>query len=305
MSPEYYQIFLSFAVLGGVSACTLFTPAIAAVGHWFNVRRGYATGIACTAGGIGGVVFPLIILFAAPKIGFPWAIRIIALLSAVMCTFACFLLRTRLPRNIKAGASIDFRALKDPEYASTTAAVFLVEFAVFIPYTYIASYAVDVGMGDTISYLLIVFLNLGAIPGRFLPGLIADKIGRFNVMVLTSLICATLTLALWLKAGDNLAAIICYAVFFGFWSGAAISLTPVCISQVCATEDIGKRTGTTFTISSIGTLTGIPIAGAIQQRDGGDYGGLIVFGGVLYLAAVVAFVLARGVCRGWSLRTRF
>jgi len=305
MIPEYYQIFLSFSVLGGLSACTLFTPAISAIGHWFNVRRGYATGIACTAGGIGGVIFPLIILFAAPKIGFPWTIRIIALISAVMCTIACILLKTRIPGNIKSGASIDFRALKDPEYASTVAAVFLVEFAVFIPYTYITSYAVDVGVGDKISYLLIVFLNIGAIPGRFLPGLIADRIGRFNVMVLTSVICAVLTLALWLKAGDNMAAIICYAVFFGFWSGAAISLTPVCISQVCATEDIGKRTGTTFTLSSIGTLTGIPIAGAIQQRDGGGYSGLIVFGGVLYLVAAIAFVLARGVCRGWSLKTIF
>ncbi|KAE8323728.1 major facilitator superfamily domain-containing protein [Aspergillus sergii] len=304
-SEEYYQIFLSFSVLGGLSACTLFTPAVSCVGHWFNVRRGYATGIACTAGGLGGVIFPLIILFAAPKIGFPWAIRIIALLCAVLCTLACLLMKTRLPRNKTAGASIDFKALKDIKYATTTAAVFLVEFAVFIPITYIASYAVHVGINTTLSYALIIFLNLGAIPGRFLPGLIADRLGRFNVMVLTSLICAVLTLALWLKAGDNIAAIICYAVLLGFWSGAAISLTPVCISQVCATEDYGKRNGTTFTIVSVGTLTGIPIAGAIQQNNGGDYWGLIVFGGVLYLAATVAFAVARGVCAGWALRTRF
>jgi predicted MFS family arabinose efflux permease len=114
-----------------------------------------------------------------------------------------------------------------------------------------------------------------------------------------------LTLALWLKSGDNLAALVCYAVLFGFWSGAAISLTPVCISQVCATQDYGKRNGTTFTIVSIGTLTGIPVAGAIQQRDGGDYGDLIIFGGVLYLAAAMAFAIARGVCCGWSFKTIF
>lgn len=304
-SLEYYQIFLSFGVLGGLSASTLFNPAITVVGHWFNVRRGYATGIACTAGGIGGVVFPLIILFAAPKIGFPWAIRIIAFISALICAVACLLLKTRVRRNLKAGTSVDFKALKDVKYASTTVAVFLVEFAVFIPITYIASYAIHVGVEDTMSYLVIAFLNLGAIPGRFLPGLLADRVGRFNMMVLTSIICALLTLALWFSASDNLAAIICYAVLFGFWSGAAISLTPVCISQVCATEDYGKRNGTTFTISSIGTLTGIPIAGAIQRRDGGEYGGLIIFGGVLYLAAAIAFAVARGICRGWSVKTKF
>ncbi|OJJ32658.1 hypothetical protein ASPWEDRAFT_185156 [Aspergillus wentii DTO 134E9] len=304
-STEYYQIFLSFSVLGGLSACALFTPAVSVVGHWFNICRGLATGIACTAGGLGGVIFSVIILFAAPKIGFAWAIRIIALLSLILCGIACLLVKTRLPLNKTAGGSVDFKSLRDVQYAATTAAVFLVEFAVFIPITYIASYAVHVGVNDTLAYALIAFLNLGAVPGRFLPGLLADKLGRFNVMIITALVCSILTLALWLKAGNNLAAIICYSVLFGFWSGAAISLTPVCISQVCATEDYGKRNGTTFTIVSIGTLTGIPIAGAIQQRDNGEYGGLIIFGGVLYLAATVAFVLARGVCRGWSLKTVF
>lgn len=98
---------------------------------------------------------------------------------------------------------------------------------------------------------------------------------------------------------------ICYAVLFGFWSGVAISLTPVCISQVCATEDYGKRNGTTFTIVSIGTLVRIPIARAIQERSGGEYGGLIVFGGVLCISATVAFILARGIYVGWSLKTKF
>ena len=297
---------LSFSVLGGLSACTLFTPAVSAVGHWFNIRRGLATGIACTAGGLGGVIFPIVILFAAPKVGFPWAIRIIALICAVLCTLACLLLRTRLPLNKKAGAGLAFRALhQDSKYAVTTAAVFLVEFAVFVPYTYIASYAVHVGVPRQLGYAMTPFLNLGAIPGRFLPGLLADKLGRFNVMIITSLICAILTFVLWLTAGDNTAAIIAYALFFGFWSGAAISLTPVCIFQVCETEDYGKRNGTTFTVVSIGTLTGVPIAGAIQQCDNGEYWGLIVFGGVLYLAGTVVFALARGACKGWGLRVRF
>ncbi|KAJ5667437.1 MFS general substrate transporter [Penicillium longicatenatum] len=291
-SEGYYQIFLSFSVLAGLSASALFTPTVSCVGHWFNKRRGYATGIACTAGGLGGVIFPLIILFAAPKIGFPWAIRIIAFLSAILCLIACFTLKTRLPRNKKGSASVDFRALRDRKYAATTIAVFLVEFAVFIPITYIASYSIHVGLNTTLSYALIIFLNLGAVPGRFLPGLIADRIGRFNVMVLTSAVCATLTLALWTTSGNHVAAIVCYAVFLDF-------------GAVCETVDLGKRTGTTFTISSVGTLTGIPIAGAIQQQCQGDYWGLIVFGGVLYATAAVAFAIARGVCAGWALSTKF
>ncbi|KAL4974603.1 major facilitator superfamily domain-containing protein [Aspergillus desertorum] len=304
-STEYYQILLSFSILGGLSSCCLFTPAISVIGHWFDAQRGLATGIACTAGGLGGVFFSLIVLYVGPVLGFPWAMRIIGIISAVLCGLACLLLRTRLPPNSKAGMAVDFKALRDKGYGITTLAIWLVEFAAFIPYAYIVSYGLYAKIPTDIAYLLCVFLNVGAIPGRALPGILADRLGRFNVMSLTAIACGICTLALWYCSGTDKGAIIAYAVLYGFWSGAAISLTPVCISQVCRMEDYGKRNGTTFTLVSIGTLTGIPMAGAIQESQGGGFKGLIVFGGVLYLSAAAVFVLARGVVGGWGVKVRF
>lgn len=301
VSTEFYQFILSFGVLGGLSTCCLFTTAVSCVGHWFNKRRGFAMGIACTAGGTGGLAFSLIILFLAPKIGFGWAVRIIGFICAALCVVACLLLRGRLPPNKTKGAKIDILALRDPKYAATTAAIFLVEFAVFIPYTFLVDQALHAGMGRELAYALIPILNAAAIPGRLLPGYIADKYGRLNTMTVTAIICTLLTFLLWLIGSSSHACIIAYTVLFGFWSGAAISLTPVCIQQVCKTEDIGKRTGTTFTISSFGTLMGIPIAGAILG-SGQNYDGLIIFAGGLYVAASVAFVVARGLTGGWGLR---
>jgi MFS family permease len=303
VSTEYYQIILSFGVLGGLSTCCLFTSAVSCIGHFFHRRRGFAMGIACTAGGTGGLAFSLIILFLAPKIGFGWAIRIIGFICAGLCTVACLLLKSRLPPNKVKGAKIDFMALREKPYASVTLAIFLVEFAVFIPYTFLVDQALDAGMGRELAYALIPILNAAAIPGRLMPGYIADRYGRLNTMTVTSTICCLLTFLLWLIGSGNHAAIIAYTVLFGFWSGAAISLTPVCIQQVCKTEDIGKRTGTTFTISSFGTLIGIPIAGAILG-SGGDrnYDGLIAFSGAVYVLASVAFVVARGLTGGWGPR---
>jgi MFS family permease len=125
----------------------------------------------------------------------------------------------------------------DLKYGSASLGVFLVEFAVFVPITYITSYALHVGFSEEMSYAIIVFLNLGAFFGRFLSGLVADRLGRFNVMSVNCLTCALTTFILWLPgdlvAPSNLGILIGYAVLFGFWSGAAISLAPVCISQVC------------------------------------------------------------------------
>lgn len=264
--------------------------------------------MACTAGGVGGCIFPLIILFAAPRIGFEWTIRIIALVCAVTCSIACLTVRTRLPPK-KAVTSIDFKALKDIKYASATLSIFFAEFSAFIPITYITSYTLHAGFDEQLSYAVLVFLNLGAVFGRFLPGLVADRLGRFNVMIVSCSMCFIFTLVLWLSGDlvdpDSLGIVISYAVLFGFWSGSAISIAPVCISQVCEIQDYGKRVGTTWTIVSFGTLIAIPIAGAIQQHNNGEYYGLIIFGGVLYISSTIAFVISRGICKGWGWGIKF
>ncbi|KAB2579257.1 Major facilitator superfamily [Lasiodiplodia theobromae] len=304
VSKEYYQFLLSFGVLGGLSASLLFTPSISTVGHWFCKRRALATGIACTAGGTGGIGFPFIILYLAPRVGYPWAIRIIGFINAGMSLVACVLLQTRIPPNKRAGAAIDLVALREPPYAATTVAVFLIEFAIFIPLTYVPSYAIHVGVEPQHAYRLIALLNVGSVPGRALPGYLADRFGRFNVMIITSLVCSVFIFALWLPSGASEPAIAAFAVMFGFWSGAAISLTPVCIAQVCKIEDYGKRNGTTYSLSSVAALVGIPIAGAILG-DGGGYSGLIAFGGAMYAASTLAFVAARIISGPKSLRAVF
>ena len=297
---EFYQIFLSFGVLGGMSSSLLFNPSLAAVGHWFHKRRAFATGVACTAGGIGGVGFPLVILYLAPRIGFPWAIRIIALISGSLLVVSCLCLRKRLPNNKQAGASIDLKALRDVNFALTTLAIFLIEFAVFIPYTYLCSYAIHSGFDPKKAYLLNSLLNAGAVPGRALPGYVADRFGVFNTMCGTALVCATFILTLWYTSYGDEIKTTSFTVLFGFWSGAAISLTPVCVSQVCNIKDYGKRNGTAFFIASFGVLIGIPIAGSILEANGGSYQGIIGFAGAFYAAAFVAFGVARGVAGGWK-----
>lgn len=302
--PEFWHFLLSFGVLGGASAALLFNPAVSAISHWFSAKRGLATGVACTAGGLGGLCFPLIYTFLTPKIGFGWSTRIIGFISAALAVPACLLLRKRLPPNRKGRATVDFKALRDRRYAMTTAAVWLVEFAVFVPYTYICAYAIHRGLGTRSSYLMNVYLNAGAIPGRVLPGYVADRFGTFNTMCITTGACMTFVFALWLPAGSNEGAVAAYSTLYGFWSGAAISLTPVCIGSVCNVEDYGKRIGTTFCISSFGALTGIPIAGAILNAGAGSYEGLILFAGALYALALVAFVASRVLLGGWNIYTK-
>lgn len=239
--------------------------------------------------------------------GFSWAIRVVALLCAVSGILACCLLKKRLPPNTIAGggraAAVDLKSLvKEPKFALVTISVFLVEFAVFIPYTYISSYGLRIGLELRFAHLFNAFLNAGAIPGRALPGLVADTLGVYNVMVGMALLCSVVVLGLWLPiAPGQHELVIAFAILYGFFSGAAISLTPVCVGQMCRTEDYGKRLGTAFSVASIGALIGSPLAGSALDANDGSYFWLIIIAGAVYAAATVAFAVTRISATGWTL----
>ena len=225
ISTEFYQFLLSFGVLGGISASLVFYSSVSAVSHWFARRRSLATGIALSAGGLGGVCYPLIILFLGPSIGFAWAIRIIGLFNAFTGSLACLLLRKRLPPNKAKGSVIDLKGLKEVKYAVVTVATFVLEVALIVPYTYISSYAIAQGMEPRSAYLLNTIFSAAAIPGRILPNYFADRYGVFNVMILTTVACSIFIFGLWLPASNiGEPAITAFVVLFGFWSGSSISL---------------------------------------------------------------------------------
>lgn len=129
--------------------------------------------------------------------------------------------------------------------------------------------------------------------GRILPGIAADRLGRFNVMILITTLSTIVTLAVWIPASSSSAAIIVFTAIFGFASGGFVSLMTPLIAQISDIRQIGVRTGTAMAVMSFGALTGSPIAGAIVEAQGGSYLGLQLFCGCCMLASVVAYCAAR------------
>lgn len=307
-SSEMYQVILSFSVLTGLGTCLIFTPSIASVGHFFMARRGYATGVATTGGSIGGILFPLILQAMIPPLGFRNSILIVTAICAVFLVFGNLLIKSRPELRTRASAKIDIFAFKDPRFAFTTAGVFLIEWALFVPITYVSSYALGLGLPSAFSYQLLAILNVGSVFGRWLPGLVADRLGRFNTMLLTVAFCFTTILSFWLPtlwypgSVSQIAAkglIVTWALLYGFGSGTGISLTPVCVGQICEIRDYGTKFGTLYCVVSFGPLTGVPIAGAILENMGGKWHGLVAFTAASYIGAWLAFAAARGIGGGW------
>ncbi|EFY92585.1 MFS monocarboxylate transporter, putative [Metarhizium acridum CQMa 102] len=315
----YHQIMLTYSVLGGLGGAMLNAPAYGAIAHFFDVRRGLATGLATTAGGVGGIIFPLLLQFLLGDggVGFGWSCRILGFILLGLCALANIFIRTRLPPQIngtdgeagKKRNSVwpDFTIFQDKRYALSALGIFFMEFGLFVPLTYIVSYAMAHGFDTSESFTVLSLLNAGSVFGRFLPGFLADKIGRFNVIILAISLCVATVLGLWLPSGSSRATVTAFCVMFGFASGSNLGLAPVCIGQFCAPQEYGRYLGTAQMLASFGTLTSVPIGGALlgggQQSSG--WLGLILFSGLSYVVALGCYASARVLATGWHPWVKF
>ncbi|TGO55085.1 hypothetical protein BOTNAR_0252g00030 [Botryotinia narcissicola] len=254
------------------------------VAHWFMDRRGLASGIAFVGGGFGGVLFPLTIQALLPQVWWEWSIRILGFVLLLFCSVNVTFCRSRFPH--RKGAATTWRdTIPDPQVimngtgamAITTAGVLFTDLAYFIPITYIPSYYIDrqhLSQGEALSgsaafaYRLLAILNAASCIGRCIAGDLADRFGRYNIMIVSlflytiSVLCFWLPDVLLLNLSNDVLFVI-FVLIFGFVSGSNVSLTPICLGQLCETQEYGRYYASCFTVVAFGVLGSIPIAGGL------------------------------------------
>ncbi len=139
--------------------------------------------------------------------------------------------------------------------------------------------------------------------GRLFAGFLGDKIGRYNVFVVVCYLSGVWILALWLP-GTSDAALIAFAVLFGFFSGAYVSLITPLVMQISPMAELGFRTGIVLFVTAVGGLTTNPINGAILEHAG-SWVGLKIFSGVFCVAGTTLVLAARVRRTGFKLLVRF
>ncbi|KAJ5716764.1 major facilitator superfamily domain-containing protein [Penicillium malachiteum] len=327
-NPEYYQLFLAFSILTGIGSSLLITPSMACVAHWFMKRRGLASGIAFVGSGVGGVIFPLMLQALLPRVGWAWSIRILGFALLMFCSIALAFCRSRVPP--RKGSDTTWRdTLPDPSIfldrtgalAITTTGVLFTDLAYFIPITYMPSYFIDrqhlsqeevITGSAAFAYQLLTILNAASCGGRYIAGDLADRFGRYNTRIVSLFFCIVSILGFWLPdialpGIKNDALLIIFVVLFGFFSGSNISLLPICLGQLCETQDYGRYYASCFTVVSFGVLASLPIAGdllnAVSVIRKERYWGLALFAGLNYVLAFLCFLCVRIRINGCDWRT--
>ncbi|OBU01196.1 hypothetical protein VE01_00641 [Pseudogymnoascus verrucosus] len=302
LSSEYYQFFLSQGVCSAIGASAIFYPAMNVLPTWFLRNRAAAFGIAASGSSLGGVVLPIMVTQLIPKVGFAWTMRITAFVFLGMLIVANLTIRSHIKPIKRERSIMDFvRPLSEPAYLLLCLGCFFFFFGTFIPFNFIILQGIHYGMSPSLAVYLIPIVNAVSIFGRIIPGIFADRYGRFNALIATSALSSILVLALWLPSRGAIP-IILFGAFYGFSSGAFVSISPSCVAQISDVREIGVRMGTLYFIISLAGLTGNPIAGALLTRMEGEYTGVQVFCGVAMVIGTTLFVASRWIQTGFKMK---
>jgi MFS family permease len=188
LASQYYQFVLAQGICSPIGCSMIFYPATSTVPTWFFRKRGFAYGIIAAGSSLGGVIMPIMVQRLIPEVGFPWAMRSAAFLILFLMIIANLTITSRISPHKRPWHAMEFfMPLKEIGFDLVAFGSFLFFMGMFLPINYIILEATSYGMSTSISQYLVSILNAASLFGRTIPGYIADKIGRYNMMIIMCL----------------------------------------------------------------------------------------------------------------------
>ena len=291
---KYWQVVLAQGICIGLGAGCLFVPSLAMVSTFFTKKRAIATGIAVSGNAVGGIIYPITFRQLQPSLGFGWATRIIGFITLALLVIAIACMWSRSPSK-PPRALFQPAAFKSWPYTLQSFGTMFGFIGLYIPIFYIQTYALtrEITPDENYAFYLISILNTGQFFGRILPNLFSGKVGLMNMIVLDTFAAAILGFA-WIGI-DSVAGITVFAILYGFFAGAYVSLIPPVLVEL--TPDmtvVGTWLGMSLFVAAFGLLIGTPIAGSLVNIEKKQFvaaqgftGGVILMGALLMLMALI------------------
>ncbi|KAF4760263.1 hypothetical protein HAV15_006799 [Penicillium sp. str.  len=313
LCQEFYQFLLAQGVVFGISMGLATWPMLALVGQYIKVKRAAAMGIVLAGSSLGGIIWPIAIdrLINKPNIGFPWTMRIVGFIMIPCFIFSCTAAKSPdtpktnveshnsnqqsdentteqkdIPQSHKAEA---LALVRKPSLQLLCLAVFIIYFGMFSPFFYTTSYAVEKGFSTSLAFYTVSIVNGASFPGRVLPGIVADKYGKFNCCIIATISAGIIALC-WTKV-TSVAGLVIWCAAYGFASGGILSLQQACAAQVATSTTLGLAIGTVSGSTALSAMANVPISGALVEKYG--YLSLSIYSGVSLLLGGLLLIAAR------------
>jgi sugar phosphate permease len=296
---DLYMIHAGFAIV--LLACGL-NVAVILVSNWFVKLRGTAIGIAVVGTSLGGAVLaPLFGSWLADGMSWREAMQLAALIPSVLFLLALFLLRNR-PTDMKlkpygfdenadpSSADLSQHGLTYKEAIKTRSFWSIAFIAMFTFYTIMGFQAnlvlhlMDLGFDLQSAAAGLSVLFIPALIGKFLFGLVADKISGKRVLYSNLLLMLVGLAGMLVADKDN---VLLAIGLVGFMWGGFYTLLQINAINNFGLKASGKLLGTITVLDAFGGGLGIWATGAIYDAYGSYDNAFMIFCGLVALSVVL------------------
>ena len=283
-----WLLWVTYGVMGGFGMGFTYATTIACAQKWFPHRKGFVTGIIVSALGFGGVVFAFVIeglidAFGGPGTrgglgGEPMTFRILSGVFLIICTVGSLFLKTP-PAPASTGAAsaagkatanyLPREMLKTPQFYLLTGTLLVACIGGLMMINFARPIAVAKELTATAATVAVLVISIFNSVGRVIWGMISDKIGRLNTIIILLSGSALLSLFVTVAAFPWIYVLI---AFIGFFYGGLLSNFPALTADTFGTKYMSSNYG----IVLLGFGTGAIIASQVAGR----YNNLVEVGNV-------------------------
>jgi OFA family oxalate/formate antiporter-like MFS transporter len=270
-----WLLWLTYGVMGGVGMGFTYSTTIACAQKWYPHKKGLVTGVIVSALGFGGVIFSpvvelLIGAFGGVGVGEQGAFMVLAAIFLVVCTTGSFFLKNPpeqcAPASDKPCAVDDccvknFTAtemLKTPQFylvlftfmAACMGGLMMINFAKQI--------ATGKGVAENVAVIGVMIVAMFNSLGRLIWGIVSDKLGRQNTIIVLLSGGAVLSLCVMFASKEWIFVLI---AAIGFFYGGLLSNFPSLTADLFGPKNVATNYGLVLLGFGAGAIIASQIAG--------------------------------------------
>jgi len=257
----------------GFSAAAFFGPMMADISKFFYKRKGLAVSLVASGQHLCGAIWPFLIKDFLLDGEWRHAHLFIAFVCSIIIPILFFLIGNKKP-NIEMNNNTEKKeesvnsnlklsiSNRNVQTLLMFAGVFCC-IAMSMPQVHIVPLCIDSGFGLAVGTEILSYMLFAAVTSRVLFGLLSDKIGPIQTLILGSTLQA-ISLSMFLPFDSQLSLYI-VAVFFGLSQGGIVPIYAVIISKFLPSNEVAERVGLIIFATVIGMSLGGWLSGEIYD----------------------------------------
>ncbi|MCL2057387.1 MAG: OFA family MFS transporter [Oscillospiraceae bacterium] len=273
-SAAPWLLWLTYGAMGGLGMGFTYSTTIACAQKWYPHKKGLVTGVIVSALGFGGVVFTpiverLIASFGGEGAGETQSFLALSAVFLVVCTVGSIFMKTppdgymaspaaagpAAPAPAKNFTSLEM--VKTPQFYLIIATYMLACMGGLMMIGFAKPIAVAKGLGATATVGVLAISMFNSL-GRLLWGMVSDKIGRQNTILV--LLTGSAALSLFVNAVNGYWVYVLIALI-GFFYGGIIGTYPTLTADLFGAKNLATNYGFVLLGFGAGAIISSQIAG--------------------------------------------